>query len=122
MAKKIKEIATKRRSDQGHGSERWMVNKSTIASTPALDEIAALDIDFTPPKVKKAKKRIQPTRVSERGADDEKPATPVSFECEAKSDRAVLKEFKPLEEHDAFYVQGEGWISRHAGEMADGKY
>ena len=99
-----------------------MVNKSTIASIPALDEIAALDIDYTPPKVKKTKKRIQPTRVpAEKGAIDEKTETPAIAESEGKPDLELFMEFKPQEEHDAFYVQGEGWISRNADEEADGK-
>ena len=99
-----------------------MIDKSVIASTPALDEIAALDVDFTPPKVKKTKKRIQPTRVSvESGVNDGKAETYSGSKSEVKSDPGLFKECKPLEEHDTFYVQGEGWISRSIDEMADGK-
>ena len=97
---------------------------------PELDEIGAIDVDFTPPKPRANKKRIQPHAVSINtsiGESDEmndtQPiiVTPVNPESDTKIVAGPYKEHKRYEEHDSFYVQGEGWISRNEDEIADAK-
>lgn len=99
---------------------------------PELDEIGAIDVDFTPPKPRANKKRIQPRAVSintttgeSEEVNDTQPLivtpTPVNPESDTKIVSGPYKEHKRFEEHDSFYVQGEGWISRNEDEIADAK-
>lgn len=60
VKRKIKEIAERKRHQDGHGSMRWVV-KDDFISLISSDN-GTTEIDFTPPK--KKKKRIAPTAVS----------------------------------------------------------
>lgn len=118
----MKEISTKRKSQQGTGSERWIVNDITIYNL----SLTLPEAVFTPPKA--TKKRLTPTLLHPISVTTVLPSPAVKEKCqetEANQARLVTTDClgssfpAPLDGEgtvctDSFYVKGEGFIKRQS--------